>query len=129
MSTPVLYNYDLDEDCYRIRLVAGCLGVALSVHNIDMFPGREHRTPAMLALNPQGRLPVLQDGDLILTQPLAIALHLAEVHAPGHALLPADPATRARMLDWMTFAARDLGVAAAARATSMLNARDRKSVV
>jgi len=122
MSAPLLYNYDLDEDCYRVRLVAGCLGVTLATHNIDMFPGREHLGAEMLALNPQGRLPVLVAGDLVLVQPLAIVLHLAEVLAPGHALLPGDPATRARMMDWLTFATRDLGVAAAARATSMLNA-------
>ncbi|MFN4098899.1 MAG: glutathione S-transferase family protein [Pararhodobacter sp.] len=122
MSAPLLYNYDLDEDCYRVRLVAGCLGVTLATHSIDMYPGREHLGADMLALNPQGRLPVLVDGDLVLAQPLAIMLHLAESLAPGHTLLPRDPATRARMMDWLTFATRDLGVAAAARATSMLNA-------
>jgi len=122
MTVPRLYNYDLDEDCYRVRLIAGCLGVPLTLHGIDMFPGREHLTPEMLALNPQGRLPVLQDGDLVLVQPAAIVLHLAETGARDHALLPADAVTRARMMDWIAFAVRDLGVAAQARLCSMLGA-------
>lgn len=122
MTPPTLYNFDLDEDCYRVRLVAGCLGVGLTLHTVTMYPGRDHLSDGMLALNPQGRLPVLQDGGLILTQPGAIALHLAGVHAPGHPLLPDDPEVRARMADWMLFAARDLGVAAAARVCAMFDA-------
>lgn len=122
MSAPLLYNYDLDADCYAIRLIAGCLGIPLTLKNLDIFPGHEHRTPEMLALNPQGRLPVLDDAGVVLTQPVAIALYLAENHAPEHLLLPTDAATGARMLDWMTFAARELGVAVQARACSMLDA-------
>lgn len=120
--TITLYNYDLDERCYLLRLTASCLGVAVTPLNIDMYPGREHLGPAMLALNPAGSLPVLQDGDLLLTQPLAMLLHLAQSHAPGHVLLPADPATRARMVDWMAFALGDLAVAFQARAVAMLDA-------
>lgn len=122
MTAPILYNYDLDENCYRVRLVASCLGVALTLHGIDMYPGREHLGAAMRALNPAGRLPVLQDGDLLLTQTEAILLHLAEAHAPASLLLPQDAATRARMMDWLAFCARDLGVAAQARASAMLDA-------
>ena len=50
MTAPILYNYDLDENCYRVRLVASCLGVALTLHGIDMYPGREHLGAAMRAL-------------------------------------------------------------------------------
>lgn len=120
--TLTLYNHDLDPGCYAVRLVAACLRVPLSLHNIDMFPGREHLGPAMLALNPAGGLPVLVDGDLVLVQPLAMTLHLAEAHAPGSPLLPADAAARARMFDWLAFALRDLGVAAQAREVAMLDA-------
>ena len=45
----ILYNYDLDMDCYCVRLVASCLGLDLPVENIDMFPGAEHLGPRMLA--------------------------------------------------------------------------------
>jgi len=65
--------------------------------------GGEHRTPAFLALNPKGRVPVLVDGDFALTEAAAICLHLAE-RFPQAGLLPA-PGTRerARAYEWMLF--------------------------
>ncbi|WP_370206536.1 glutathione S-transferase family protein [Pararhodobacter marinus] len=122
MSGAVLYNYDLDIDCYTVRMIAGCLGIALDLRQVDMYPGHEHLSPKMRALSPQGRLPVLVEDALVLTQPLAIILHLAETRCPDHPLLPQAAITGARMLDWMTFAAREMGVAAEARATAMLDA-------
>ena len=47
-----------------------------------------------LALNPWGRIPTLEDGDLVLTESAAICLHLAE-RAPDARLVP-PPATRDR---------------------------------
>ncbi|WP_210527653.1 glutathione S-transferase family protein [Rubellimicrobium arenae] len=117
---PQLYNYDLDENCYRVRLVAACIGLPLDLHGVDAFPGREHQSAPMLALNPLGRLPILRDGDLVLTQPEAILLHLAERHDPQRRFVTDDPVRRARMMEWLIFAARDLSMAVAARTTSML---------
>lgn len=114
----ILYNYDLDDDSYRVRLAASCLKVPLTLEPIDMFPGRQHRAPAMLALNPLGRLPVLQDGGLVLRDVGAILLHLSS--AAGGALVP-DGADRSAMMDWLFFAVRDLAVAGRARACSMLD--------
>ena len=117
-----LWNYDLDDACYRVRLMAGLAGVKLTLRSVDVFPGQEHRGAEMLALNPLGRVPVLQDGDLVLTQPEAMLLHLARSGPRGAAFLPDDPAAAARMQDWLAFAARDLGVAAAARQVAMFEA-------
>lgn len=117
-----LYNYDLDLDCYRVRLVASCLGMALEVVNLDIFPGRDHLTDAMLALNPAGRVPVLVDGPLVLTQPMAILWHLAGVHDPARRLLA--PAPEAAVLEWLCFAAQDLAPATAARSASMMGGAD-----
>lgn len=115
----ILYNYDLDENCYRVRLVASCLGIKLELRGVDMFPGREHLSPALLALNPAGGLPILVDGDLVLTRTEAILLYLAET---AGALLPQTAEARARMMDWLIFAAQELPAAVQARAVSMLNA-------
>lgn len=115
----ILYNYDLDENCYRVRLVAACLGITLDLHGIDLFPGREHLSPAMLALNPAGGLPILVDGDLVLTKTEAIQLYLAE---QAGALLPQEAAARARVAEWLVFCAQDLPAATQARACAMLDA-------
>jgi glutathione S-transferase len=121
MSAPVLHNFDLDEDCYRVRLLAALTGQTLEIRNVNVVPGGEERTPAYLALNPLGRLPILEDGDLRLTQTGAILRHLA-ARDPERRFLPDEPATRARMDDWMCFADRDLPVAARARAAAVLEA-------
>jgi len=57
--------------------------------------GQQHQ-PAYRALNPQGRVPLLVDGDFKLGQSLAIFGYLESQH-PEPALLPADPRQRARI--------------------------------
>ena len=58
----------------------------------------ETRTPAFLAMNPAGQVPVIVlDDGRPLAQSNAILLHLAH----GSDLIPADPYDRARMLEWL----------------------------
>lgn len=122
MTGPVLWNHDLDDACYRVRLMASLCGVSLRVRPVDAFPGAEHLGPEMLALNPLGRLPLLQDGTLTLTQTGAILLHLARTGPRGGAYLPGGVAQSAQMHDWLFFAAHDLAAATQARAVAMLGA-------
>lgn len=56
-------------------------------------------TPQMLGLNPNGRIPVLSDGDLVLYESMAINLYLADRYA-GAPLWPADPADRGGVYQW-----------------------------
>jgi len=67
----------------------------------------ETRQPAFLAINPEGKVPLLVDGDLVLTEVAAILFHLARRH-PEAALLPADEAGQARAISWMSFVASTL---------------------
>ena len=73
----ILYDYILSASCYKIRLMAALLGVKLDLVAVDFHPGREHKGPSMLALNPAGTLPVLVDSDLVLTETNAMLEHLA----------------------------------------------------
>jgi len=62
------------------------------------------KTPAYLAMNPNGLVPVLVDGDLVLWESNAIVRYLAAKHGAG-TLWPLDPAARAlsdRWMDWQT---------------------------
>lgn len=62
-----------------------------------------HRQPAYLALNPNGQIPVLRDGDLVLYEAAAICLHLADTH-PGAALAPAlGTPERAHFYKWLVW--------------------------
>lgn len=56
------------------------------------------KSPEHLALNPNGKVPVLVDGDLILPESGAILVHLAET---AGRLLPTAPAARARTFEWL----------------------------
>ena len=60
-------------------------------------------SPDFLRVNPQGQIPAMQDGDLVLTESLAIALYLARRY--GGALGPQDDAETALMEQWALFAA------------------------
>ena len=61
------------------------------------------RAPKFLALNPNGRLPVIADGDFVLTESLAITLYLAKKHSPGK-LYPNSLQAEARAWQWSFWA-------------------------
>ncbi|HYD94190.1 MAG TPA: glutathione S-transferase N-terminal domain-containing protein [Noviherbaspirillum sp.] len=62
-----------------------------------------HKSPEYLKLNPAGRIPVLVDGDFVLSETAAICLHLADRH-PRAGLAPAPGTTeRARFYQWLIY--------------------------
>ena len=68
---------------------------------------REHGKAEFLAINPAGKVPVLVDGDLVLTESAAIVLYLAEKY-PDRGLLPTDLHQRAEVNRWILFAMTEL---------------------
>jgi glutathione S-transferase len=117
----ILHNYDLFEDCYRVRLLASCTEQSLDLTNVDAFPGAEEKSPAYLKLNPMGHLPILEDGELILRNLLSILVYLAEKDTRKR-FVPEGTIARAEMMDWLAFACLDLSVATQARAVALLDA-------
>ncbi len=63
--------------------------------------------PEHLAMNPNGLVPVLVDGDFVLSESNSICRYLCG-KAGRHDLLPADPQARARVEQWMDWQATDL---------------------
>ncbi len=62
-----------------------------------------HKTPAYLALNPNGLIPVLRDGPLVLYECVAIGLHLCDTH-PAAGLAPAlGTPERAHFYKWLVW--------------------------
>src|ERR1700728_1812718 len=61
------------------------------------------KSPEFLAINPNGRLPVIVDGDFVLFESLAITLYLAKKHSPGR-LYPATLEGEARAWQWSFWA-------------------------
>jgi len=79
----------------RVRWALEEVGEPYQVRLVS-FPALKE--PAHLALNPFGKIPTYQEGDLALFESGAIVLHIAERHA---GLLPADANARARAIAWM----------------------------
>lgn len=82
------------------------LEVEFEFINVDPTRG-EHRRPEFLAVNPAGKLPVLVDGDFVLTESVAIVLYLAEKY-PEKGFLPTELRARAELNRWLLFTATEL---------------------
>ena len=90
-----LYTYWRSSAAYRVRIVLNLKGLPYeSVPKHLLRDGGEQRKADYLALNPQGLVPALADGDLVIPQSLAICEYLEEVH-PTPVLLPGSAAERA----------------------------------
>jgi maleylacetoacetate isomerase len=91
----ILHTYWRSSASYRVRIALTLKGLEHEPRYVNLLGG-ENRRPEFLALNPQGLVPVLQDGERVLTQSLAIVEYLDEVY-PDPPLLPEDPAERAHV--------------------------------
>jgi maleylacetoacetate isomerase len=88
-----LHDHWRSSSAYRVRIALHLLGLAFVSHPVDLAAGQQ-RSPAHLARNPQGLVPVLEIDGLCLTQSLAILDYLDETRGAG--FLPRDAAGRAR---------------------------------
>lgn len=119
MSTITLYNYELDEGSYRVRVLLSMLGVAHEIHAVNMLPGREEKSPTLLALNPCGSLPfITQDGQTIFGTE-AILSHLARHFDPSGLWLPSNGDAFSQTMMWLGFASGPLSAAKDARALAV----------
>jgi glutathione S-transferase len=66
------------------------------------------RKPEFLALNPNGHIPVLEDGDLVLWESLAINLYVATRYGRESGLWPAAAEDQGRSLQWSFWAAAEI---------------------
>jgi glutathione S-transferase len=86
----MLQELEIDFDAVTVNLIAG-----------------EHRQPAFLEINPAGKVPALVDGDLVLTESVAIVMYLADKY-PDKKFVPADREQRAQLNRWLLFTATEL---------------------
>jgi glutathione S-transferase len=96
---PTLYTTPLSANGRKPLAVARHLGVDVRVELVDVYRG-EGRTPAFLAINPQGKIPTLVDGDFVLWESNAIIQYLDEAYG-DFALSSRDPRRRADVARWL----------------------------
>lgn len=99
----ILYDYVLSASCYKVRLMAALVGEKLTLKAVDFHPGREHKSASFRDLNPAGTLPVLVDGDLLLTESTAMLVYLA-TKAGGW--MGSGAVNAAQVQGWLAFSAR-----------------------
>jgi glutathione S-transferase len=89
----------MSGNCYKVRLAARQLGIAIVLKNYGLHDGSTRR-PDYLAKNPNGRVPLLEFEDgRVLAESGAILWYLSE----GTRLWPVDRWGRAEVLQWMFF--------------------------
>jgi maleylacetoacetate isomerase len=95
-----LYSFWRSSASYRVRIALNLKGLEYEYAPISLIKdGGEQNAPAYRALNPQGRVPLLVDGDFRIAQSMAILDYLESL-APQPALVPADVKLRARVLSF-----------------------------
>lgn len=90
----------------RVRWTLQELDIPFEAITVNMMKG-EHLQPAFLEINPAGKLPALVDGDVVLTESMAIVIYLAEKYA-DKGFIPAEVTQRAEFFKWIMFTATEL---------------------
>lgn len=103
-----LFSYWRSSAAYRVRIALNLKSLTADYVPVHLLRGGgEHLRPDYRTINPQGLVPVLEDGPTIIGQSLAIIEYLEEVH-PQPPLLPSDPAERARVRGFAHYIASEI---------------------
>ncbi|WP_422844636.1 glutathione S-transferase family protein [Acidovorax sp. M2(2025)] len=104
-TTPLtLHRTAISGHCHRVELLLSLLGLPYRLVDVNLLRG-EHQLAAHRALNPLGQVPVLVDGDVVLSDSNAILVYLVQRYAPGSAWMPQDPVGQAQLQRWFSLAA------------------------
>ncbi len=98
----VLYHHPFSRAAHTLWMLEE-VGVPYELRFVDIMAGAQ-KSPELVKLNPMGKIPILVDGDTVVTENAAIALYLADRYAYGRLAPRVDDAARAAYLRWSLFA-------------------------
>jgi glutathione S-transferase len=98
----VLYHHPFSRASTVVWMLEE-VGIPHELRFVDIMKG-EQKKPELLALNPMGKLPVLTDGDVVVTEVAAIGLYLADRYSAGKLAPALDDPARGAYLRWSFFA-------------------------
>ncbi|MFM0221936.1 maleylacetoacetate isomerase [Paraburkholderia dipogonis] len=102
-----LHSFFNSSTSYRVRIALALKGLAYDTLPVNIRIG-EHRAADYVAnVNPSASVPALIDGDFKLSQSLAIIDYLDQTH-PEPRLIPLEPASRARVLEFASLISCDI---------------------
>jgi maleylacetoacetate isomerase len=102
----LLHDYFRSSASHRVRIALNLKSLPYRQQSHHLRKG-EQRASDYLRVNPQGFIPALADGDVVVTQSVAIVEYLEEAYPDTPRLLPEDPAGRARVRSLALIAAAD----------------------
>ncbi|MDA1099688.1 MAG: glutathione S-transferase [Proteobacteria bacterium] len=109
-----LYDAALSGNCHKVRMLLSMLALDHETVSVSL-PALEQKTPAHLARNPLGTVPVLEDGGTAIYDSQAILVYLARKYGSersdgptGGQWLPTDATGLAKITQWLSFAANEI---------------------
>jgi len=93
-----LYTHPMSSNARKVVIAAQLLDIAVDLELVDLTKGAQRR-PEYLAINPNGKVPVLDDAGFVLWESDAILQYLA-ARRPGNALFPEEARARADVARW-----------------------------
>ncbi|MCA9400989.1 MAG: glutathione S-transferase family protein [Candidatus Omnitrophica bacterium] len=103
-----IYGGDLSSPANKVRFTANAIGIDYEYIQVKIREG-EHRTPEFLAMNPVGKIPVLDDNGFIVFESGAICKYLVIKHESS--LYPQDLKQRTRVEQWTDFSTLHINTA------------------
>lgn len=100
--TVVLYHHPYSRAANVVWMLEE-VGAPYELRYLDLMKG-EHKAPALVALNPMGKLPVITDGEAVVSESAAVGLYLADRYAPGTLAPALDDPARGTYFRWSLFA-------------------------
>ncbi len=83
------------------------VGATYEYVEVDVMHGQGHE-PWFLKINPAGKVPVLDDGGMIITESTAICMHVAEKYPEGRLLPPPGTMERTECYKWTSYILTEL---------------------
>lgn len=104
-----LYDASNSGNCHKVRLLLSLLGLEYELAPVVLAHG-EQKEETFLAINPLGKVPVLDDGGTVIRDSHAIQVYLARKYDTDNRWLPIDPAELAEVTQWLAFATSDVWI-------------------
>ncbi|HEY7611305.1 MAG TPA: glutathione S-transferase, partial [Alphaproteobacteria bacterium] len=101
------YRFPLSGHSHRVELFLSLLGLPVAPVDVDLTK-QAQRQPDFLAKNPMGQVPVIEDGDVILSDSNAILVYLASRYDASARWLPREALAQAEIQRWLSLAAGEL---------------------
>jgi glutathione S-transferase len=100
-----IHHFAKSGHAHRALVFAKLAGIAHEAVPVDLAAGA-HKVPEFLAMNPNGQVPVLEDGGVVISDSNAILVYLARTYAPDW--IPDTAVGEANVQRWLTLAAGEI---------------------